>query len=87
MTEWYLIEHPEKKGYVLCEPCFEKSKEFFVYLDLPHQPERSKREDLDDMRIYNADGTLHNPPCPICKIGRWNSLHQGCGALNSEETH
>lgn len=34
MTEWYLKENPDKKGYVLCEKCYEKSKEFISYLKL-----------------------------------------------------
>lgn len=32
MTEWYLKEHPQKRGFMMCEDCYEKSKEFFVYL-------------------------------------------------------
>lgn len=38
MTEWYLKNNPDKKRFVLCESCFEKSKEFYVYLDLPYEP-------------------------------------------------
>jgi NAD-dependent SIR2 family protein deacetylase len=36
MTEWYFTTYPEKKGYVLCEDCYEKSKEFIVYVNLLH---------------------------------------------------
>ncbi len=33
MTEWYLKENPDKKGCVLCEQCYENSKEFFYYMN------------------------------------------------------
>jgi hypothetical protein len=40
LTECYLKENPEKRGIVLCEYCYEKSKEFCVYLNLPYKPVR-----------------------------------------------
>ncbi len=43
-----------------------------------YQPERSKREDLDKL--------FPNGKCPFCNKGPWESLHQGCGALNTMET-
>ena len=36
LTEWYKNKYPEKNGYALCEPCYEKSKEHFVYMKLPY---------------------------------------------------
>jgi hypothetical protein len=71
MTTWYLKEHPEKKGYVLCQICYEKSKEYFVYLNLPYQPERSKREDLCEhsfMRQEKMDKNLSTPFCEKCGV-------------------
>lgn len=49
-----------------------------------YQPERLNPEALDDKRLYNDDGTLHNPGCPVCGIARHSSLHQGCDSPNSE---
>ena len=39
MTDWYFKENPEKRGYLLCESCYEKSKEFIVYLHKPKENE------------------------------------------------
>lgn len=80
MTEWYLKENPEKRGYVLCEPCYEKSKNYFVYLDLPYQPERSKREDFsiseyDFLMSKYLRGEIS-----------YKEMVKRCGALNTVET-
>lgn len=50
MTEWYLKENPDKHGYVLCEPCYEKSKEFLVYVGLLFSPEK-----IDPTMTSNSD--------------------------------
>ena len=38
MTEWYLKQNAHKRGYVLCEDCYEKSKEYICYVNLPYDP-------------------------------------------------
>ena len=84
----------ELKKFLKDHECFapiKKSQEDYILFAIDeffnrYQPERSKREDLDDKRIHNSDGTLHNAACPVCGLGRWSSLHQECGALNSNES-
>ena len=36
MTKKILEENPERKGYALCMDCYEKSKEYVVYVNLNH---------------------------------------------------
>lgn len=33
MTEEYFKQNPEKNGYVICESCYEKSKDFIHYFN------------------------------------------------------
>lgn len=38
LTNAYLQENPSKRGHCLCEECYEKSKEYVVYIDMPYDP-------------------------------------------------
>jgi hypothetical protein len=42
------------------------------------QPER-----LSPEALYDSEGILINPPCEICGLERWSSLHQGCDSPNT----
>ncbi len=53
------------------------------YKNLFNQPERLNPEALDNNKLYNDDGTLNNPICSSCGLGKWSSLHQGCDSLTS----
>ena len=79
MTDWYLKENPEKRGYVLCESCYEKSKEYIVYMNFPYQPERSKREDPTNFYPEIMKEIEKKQDKMIQEM-------LGCGALNSMET-
>lgn len=76
MTKQYLQTHPEKRGRVICESCYEKSKEFFSYMNFPYMPDfifsnvsdglieylRKKQEDL----LYREFTEL-----PMTTIEKW----------------
>jgi hypothetical protein len=49
MTEEYLKKNPKKRGFVLCEKCFEESKEYCCYLDFSYNPD-SKYPDRKYLR-------------------------------------
>jgi len=39
LTKKFLKDNPDKYGYILCEDCFEKSKNDFVYINLSYDIE------------------------------------------------
>jgi len=79
MTDWYLIQNPEKRGYVLCESCFEKSKEYICYMHFPYQPEPRKRKDPTNFYPEFMDKIRKDQDKIISEIS-------GSDNLNSMET-
>jgi hypothetical protein len=76
MTKEYLELHPEKSGYVLCESCFEKSKEFICYIDLPYGTDIKMTH--EKYIEWCEERGLYTPN--LCKCG--NSFHYLCFKCN-----
>ena len=52
LTEWYLKEHPDKKGFAKCEHCYKQMQdEGCVLIKLPYDPSTGEIES-DGSIIY-----------------------------------
>jgi hypothetical protein len=91
LTDAFLAINPNRKGFAKCDACIQEvQKNGYVFIDLPYQPERSKREDFyQKLAKEYLDGLEYWEISPserisIDSFACW--LDKRCGALNIVET-
>lgn len=68
LTLKYLEQNPDKKGYCLCEDCYEKSKEYYVYSIFAYEvPEMTNKERTENA-LRSLKRLLKTAPPAMIKL-------------------